>query len=623
MKIQIINGPNLNLLGKREPEKYGMLTFEEWLSNLKSAYPLIEFEYFQSNIEGELINKIHEAGFSFNGIVLNPGGYTHTSVSLADAVASVKAPVIEVHITNIAAREEFRHISLVGRYCAGSIIGFGLDGYRLAVEAITGINKNPQRKGMIKKRTKIVATISDKRCGKEFIKELYEEGMDVIRINSAHLNTEGALKIINNAREVSDKIAILLDTKGPEIRTTVCDAPIKLKKGSTILISGDPDKTSSDQVIYVSYKSFSEDIPEGTAILIDDGELELRALKRNGEFLECLIENDGVLGSRKSVNLPGVKICLPSLTQKDKTFLKMAVENGVDFIAHSFVRSRQDVLDVQAILDEYKSDIRIIAKIENEEGVEHIDEILEAVYGIMVARGDLAIEIPYEKVPGIQRMIISKCIDSRKPVIVATQMLHSMITNPRPTRAEVSDIASAIYSQTDAIMLSGETASGKYPVEAVKTMTKVALEVENNKEKFLDLPAVNVRGEISAYLAKVAVKTSVRIGAKGIIADTIGGRSIRDMASYRGYNLILAQCYSTRTMRELALSYGVYASYQERKKSIDDFINIALRDLIKRHDLKKDDIIVVLAGNFTGGSGFSFIEVGTVEYLKSRVDIID
>ncbi len=476
---------------------------------------------------------------------------------------------------------------------------------------------------MIKKRTKIVATISDKRCGKEFIKELYEEGMDVIRINSAHLNIEGALKIINNAREVSDKIAILLDTKGPEIRTTVCDEPIRLKKGSTILISGDPDKTSSDQVIYVSYRSFSEDIPEGTAILIDDGELELRALKRNGEFLECLIENDGVLGSRKSVNLPGVKICLPSLTQKDKTFLKMAVENGVDFIAHSFVRSRQDVLDVQAVLDEYKSDIRIIAKIENEEGVEHIDEILEAVYGIMVARGDLAIEIPYEKVPGIQRMIISKCIDSRKPVIVATQMLHSMITNPRPTRAEVSDIASAIYSQTDAIMLSGETASGKFPVEAVKTMTKVALEVENNKEKFLDLPATNVRGEISAYLAKVAVKTSVRIGAKGIIADTIGGRTIRDMASYRGYNLILAQCYSTSTMRELALSYGVYASYQERKKSIDDFINIALKNLVRQHDLKKDDIIVVLAGNFSGGSGFSFIEVGTVEYLKSRVDIID
>ena len=476
---------------------------------------------------------------------------------------------------------------------------------------------------MTGKRTKIVATISDKRCDPEFIRKLFEEGMDVIRINSAHLNIDGALQIIKNAREVSDRIAILIDTKGPEIRTTICDAPVQLKKGNKIAITGDPDKKTTCENIYVSYKAFASDVPEGSLILIDDGELELKTVKKKGDTLECIIENDRVLGSRKSVNLPGVKIWLPSLTEKDKTFIEMAVRNGIDFIAHSFVRSKQDVLDVQAILDKYKSKIKIIAKIENEEGVENIDEILENVYGIMVARGDLAIEIPYEKIPGIQRMIINKCINSRKPVIVATQMLHSMITNPRPTRAEVSDIASAIYSQTDAIMLSGETASGKYPVEAVRTMTKVALEVENNKEKFMDLPSVNLTGEVSAYLAKVAVKTSVRIGARGIIADTTGGRTIRDMAAYRGYNLVLAQCYSTGTMRELALSYGVYASYQERKKSVDDFINIALKNLTKAHDLKNEDLVVVLAGNFSGGSGFSFIEVGSVQYLKDRVSIKD
>lgn len=476
---------------------------------------------------------------------------------------------------------------------------------------------------MIKKRTKIVATISDKRCDTEFIRELYHEGMDVIRINSAHLNIDGALTIIKNAREVSDKIAILLDTKGPEIRTTICDSPIQLRKGSIILVAGNPGEKSSDKILNVTYKTFVSEVPEGSAILIDDGDLELRAVRRNGDFLECLIENDWVLDSRKSVNLPGVKICLPSLTEKDRTFLKMAADNSVDFIAHSFVRSKQDVLDVQGVLDQYNSEIKIIAKIENEEGVENIDEILENVYGIMVARGDLGIEIPYEKIPGVQRMIISKCINARKPVIVATQMLQSMITNPRPTRAEVSDIANAIYSQTDAIMLSGETASGKYPVEAVKTMTKVALEVEENKEKFLDLPSINMTGEISAYLAKVAVKTSVRIGAKGIISDTTGGRTIRDMAAYRGYNLILAQCYLTSTMRELALSYGIYASFQARKKSVDDFIKIALTDLTEQHDLRNEDVIVVLAGNFSGGSGFSFIEVGTVEYLKDRVNIVD
>jgi pyruvate kinase len=476
---------------------------------------------------------------------------------------------------------------------------------------------------MNRKRTKVVATISDKNCESAFIKELYEAGMDVVRINSAHLSIEGALKIIKNTREVSDKIAILIDTKGPEIRTTECDTLIQLKKGNKISIIGDRGRKTSDVAICVSYESFSSDIPLGSVILIDDGELELKVLKKHGNALECLIENDGILGSRKSVNIPSVKICLPSLTEKDKTFIEMAASNDVDFIAHSFVRSQQDVLDVQAVLDIYKSNIKIIAKIENQEGVDNLDDILENVYGIMVARGDLAIEIPYEKIPGIQKMLITKCIIRRKPVIVATQMLHSMISNPRPTRAEVSDIANAIYSQTDAIMLSGETANGKYPVEAVKTMTKVALEVEKNKEKFLDIPYLNVTGEISAYLAKVAVKTAFRIGARGIIADTTGGRTIRDMASYRGINLILAQCYSLSTMRELALSYGVYASFQERKKSVDEFIHIALKKLVKTHNMKVDDIIVVLAGNFSDGSGFSFIEVGSVQYLKDRVSIND
>ncbi len=474
---------------------------------------------------------------------------------------------------------------------------------------------------MDRKRTKIVATISDKNCGIDFLKELFDAGMDVVRINSAHMPIGEAVRVINNAREVSDKIAILIDTKGPEIRTTACDEPISLIKGEKISIIGDPTLKSSKEAIYVTYPSFAQDISVGSFILMDDGELELKAVKRNGNALECTVSNTGILGSRKSVNIPGVKICLPSLTSKDLAFIEMAVKNEVDFIAHSFVRSKQDVLDVQKVLDSYNSSIKIIAKIENQEGVDNIDDILDNVYGIMVARGDLGIEIPYEKIPGIQKMIINKCIVTRKPVIVATQMLQSMISNPRPTRAEVSDIANAIYSQTDAIMLSGETANGKYPVEAVRTMTKVAFEVEKNKEKFLDVPHVNVTGEISAYLAKVAVKTAFRIGAKGIIADTTGGRTIRDMASYRGIKLILAQCYSKSTMRELSLSYGVYASYQERRKSVDEFIHIALKKLVKTHNLQGDDIVVVLAGNFSGGAGFSFIEVGSVEYLKDRVSI--
>ncbi|HEX2975167.1 MAG TPA: pyruvate kinase [Bacteroidales bacterium] len=476
---------------------------------------------------------------------------------------------------------------------------------------------------MEKKRTKIVATISDKKCDVDFLKALYEAGMNVVRINSAHLDIDGALKIIGNVRQVSDKIAILLDTKGPEIRTTVCDEPIQLAKGSRINIIGDPTKKSSKDAIYVSYPTFSTDVPADSVILMDDGEIKFTAKKRNGNALECLVENDGTLGSRKSVNVPSVRINLPSLTDKDRRFIEMAAKNDLDFIAHSFVRTKNDVLDVQEELKKHNSDIKIIAKIENEEGVENLDDILDHVYGIMVARGDLAIEIPYERIPVIQRMIINRCIICRKPVIVATQMLHSMINNPRPTRAEVSDVANAIYTQTDAIMLSGETANGKYPVESVQTMTKIAVEVEKNKEKFLDVPYFNLLGEISSYLAKVAVKTAYRLNAKGVIADTVGGRTIRDMAAYRGINLILAQCYSKRTMRELALSYGVLASYQEKRKSVDEFIHIALKQLSKSHEMKEDDLIVVLAGNFSNGSGFSFIEVGTVQYLKDRVSIKD
>jgi pyruvate kinase len=472
---------------------------------------------------------------------------------------------------------------------------------------------------MNKKRTKIVATISDKNCEPEFIGKLYDAGMNVVRINSAHVTTDAAIKMINNVRKVSDKIAILLDTKGPEIRTTACDNPVVLKKGETIQIIGNPNEKTSEEAIYVSYPMFSRDVPMGSGILIDDGEIELKAIKTTGAAVECRIENDGILGSRKSVNVPGSRINLPSVTERDRVFLKMAVENGVDFIAHSFVRSKQDVLDVKAEMSKHNGNIKIIAKIENQEGVDNLDDILENVYGVMVARGDLAIEVPYETIPVIQKMIINKCIISRKPVIVATQMLHSMITNPRPTRAEISDIANAIYSQTDAIMLSGETANGKYPVEAVLTMSKVAMEVEKNKEEFVDIPyVVDTAGNISGYLSKVAVKTALRLNTKGIIADTEFGRTIRDMAAYRGFHLILARCYSLKTMRELALSYGVYAGFQESSKSVNHFVQTALKQLLKEDDINGDDIFVLLSGNFHEGQGFSAIVVGSVNYLKNR-----
>lgn len=472
-----------------------------------------------------------------------------------------------------------------------------------------------------RKRTKIIATISDTRCEPEFIRQLYKEGMDAIRINSAHVTVESALKIVEAGRKVSDKIPFILDTKGPEIRTTECDMPFRIEKGQKVKIAGDPDSKSSEYCIFVNYPAFATELPIGSSIIIDDSEVELVVESKDGNMLNCISGNDGVIGSRKSVNVPKSGFSLPSISDADREFLKFAATHDIDFVAHSFVRSGDDVKDVQGILDSYGARCKIIAKIENHDGVQNIDEILESAYGVMVARGDLAIEMPFEKIPGIQKMIIEKCIVSRKPVIVATQMLYTMINNPRPTRAEVSDIANAVYHQADALMLSGETTIGRYPVEAVRTMAKVAGEVEADREEYIEMPAGDYTGKVSAYLAKVAVKTSIRVEARAIIADTMAGRTIRNMAAFRGCKIILAQCYSKRTMRELALSHGVYASFQEKRESVDEFVGRAVDGISKIDDLKGDDILVILAGNFSHGSGFSFIEVGSVDYLKKMAGL--
>jgi pyruvate kinase len=353
-----------------------------------------------------------------------------------------------------------------------------------------------------RKKTKIVATISDRRCDVPFLTELHRAGMDVVRINTAHQSPEGSLEIIRNVRAVSDHIAIMIDTKGPEVRTTSVAAEIALAKGDRIAFRGDPAKASTREGVYVSYPGFAAEVPLHSHILIDDGYLDFVVREKVGDALICEALNDGCIEGKKSVNVPKVTFQLPSLSEKDRAYVRFSIEQDVDFIAHSFVRNKEDVLAIQAILDEQKSTIKIIAKIENQEGVDHIDEILDHVYGVMVARGDLAIEIPYERIPGIQKMLIEKCISRRKPVIIATQMLHSMIHNPRPTRAEVSDIANAIYSKTDAIMLSGETAGGQYPLEAVTTMATVAVEVEKTRSDIHDAPTVVLTNERSAFLPR-------------------------------------------------------------------------------------------------------------------------
>jgi pyruvate kinase len=369
------------------------------------------------------------------------------------------------------------------------------------------------------KKNKIVATISDLRCEAEFIKQLYENGMNVVRMNTAHQSLADSLKVVTNVRQVSDKIALILDTKGPEIRTTASDYKVAVNKGDTIMIKGGSTGYTTPDCIYVSYDHFVQEVEKGRKILIDDGDIEFEVIEKKEDALICRATNEGIVKGKKSVNVPGVKFNLPALNPRDREFIDFAIEQDIDFIAHSFVRNKEDVMVIQKILDEKKSRIKIIAKIENQDGVDNLDEILPHVHGIMVARGDLAIEIPYEKIPGIQKMIINKCIDARKPVIVATQMLHSMIENPRPTRAEVSDVANAIYSKADAIMLSGETAYGNYPVEAVSTMTRIAIEVEKSRSDVHNTPMLVMSNKTSAYLSKSAVEASLELDCQAIIAD--------------------------------------------------------------------------------------------------------
>lgn len=470
------------------------------------------------------------------------------------------------------------------------------------------------------KQTKIVASVSDLRCSVEFIRELYEAGVNVIRMNTAHATPDGLREIIKNVRAVSPHLGILIDTKGPEVRTTGTPEPIPFKAGETTFIYGNPDADTSHDTINLSYTDIAKDVKAGDHILFDDGELDMLITAIEGDKLTVEVQNDGMLGSHKSVNIPGEHIDLPALTEKDKRNILLAIEEDIDFIAHSFVRSADDVKAVQAILDEHGSDIKIISKIENQEGVDNIDEIIDACYGIMIARGDLGIEVPLEEIPGIQRMMIQKCVFKKKPVIVATQMLHTMIKNPRPTRAEVSDIASAVFNNTDALMLSGETASGKYPIEAVKTMARIAERAEHDRRRYLH--KVDVDGsdtELRDFLCRCAIETTSKLGVKCILTDSGTGDDARTLAAYRGPNPILAACFNDKLQRWLNLSYGVtaFAPKDADESQVEKIFAKAVRKMVERGDLTREDKVTYLSGHIGIGisdktAGASMLEVNTV-----------
>lgn len=478
----------------------------------------------------------------------------------------------------------------------------------------------------MEKKTKIVATISDFRCEPEYIQELYDAGMNAVRINSAHAPIEGADRIVDNVRKVSDQIAIIIDTKGPEIRLTGMAKEyakgITVATGDMVKVKGtDKNLECTPETLYMNDPKIYNDVPVGARILIDDGELEMVVTEKKNKTLTCKMVNGGVIQARKSVNIPDISIDLPSVTEKDHEYILWAIEKEIDFIAHSFVRTKDDVIAVKKILKQHNSPIKVISKIENREGVNNIDEILMETYGIMVARGDLGVEIPAEEIPVVQRYIVRKCIESKTPVIIATQMLHSMINNPRPTRAEITDIANAIYQKVDAIMLSGETANGEYPVEAVTTMSKVARQIELDTYHYTpdsDMNMVRINNEVTAQLARSAVRATLNLPIKAIIIDTLSGRTGRYLSAFRGQKPVYAVCYRRSVMRQLALSYGVYAIYREPSETHNSFLLSILYELERKKWLYKEDMVVVVGGSFGAAKGASFMEIGNVLNLQHK-----
>ena len=429
------------------------------------------------------------------------------------------------------------------------------------------------------KKTKIICTISDNNCDVDFIRSLYDNGMDVVRLNSAHASLEGVEKVVENVRKVSDRIAILIDTKGPEIRLTAMDSTVGfvLKQGERIIFGNSTEENCSHSALYTNCSSFVNDVPVGAHILIDDGSADLLVVGKSEDRLVCEARNTAVIKGRKSINVPGVHINLPSLTDKDRTFINWAIDADIEFVAHSFVRNKEDLKEIREIIERRKSHLKIISKIENQQGIDNLETILDDCYGVMIARGDLGVEIPAERIPHIQKMIVRKCRARKKPVIVATQMLHSMIENPRPTRAEVTDVANAIAQSTDAIMLSGETALGKYPVEAVRTMCRIAEESEKFIDVSLDVNLEMVTKPIAAVLARSLVGATQEIPVKAIIFDTWTGRTGRYLAEFRPKVPIYAMCYNGFTMRELALTYDIYGYPFEITGTKEGFVQNSIR----------------------------------------------
>ena len=460
------------------------------------------------------------------------------------------------------------------------------------------------------RKSKIVCTIGPASESLENTKKLILAGMNVARLNFSHGDFEEHGARINTIRQASKElnktVAILLDTKGPEIRTgKLAVEPIELVQDEYLTLT--TEEILGDQNrISITYSELPNDVQVGSTILIDDGLIGLTVVDIQGTEIKTRIVNGGTIKSKKGVNVPGVHISLPGITEKDTNDILFGIEQDIDFIAASFVRKASDVLEIRALLEKNNaSHIQIISKIENQQGVDNLDEILAVSDGLMVARGDLGVEIPAEDVPLAQKLMIQKCNIAGKPVITATQMLDSMQRNPRPTRAEASDVANAIFDGTDAIMLSGETAAGKYPVESVLTMSRIAEKAEsalNHREIFMKQQIAQETTVTEAISQSVSI-SALDLNAKAIISSTVTGHTARVVSKYRPKSPIIAVTTQERTMRQLALVWGVTPVHGLEASSTDELLDTAVKGGLDSGLVKPGDLVVITAGIPLGRSG--------------------
>jgi len=454
----------------------------------------------------------------------------------------------------------------------------------------------------MKTKTKIIATIGPASNNRETLEEMIRAGVNMVRLNFSHGSYEqhrDVIKLIRSlSRSMNQPVGILLDLQGPKVRTGKLEngTPVELKKNTTFKITTQTMLGNRDMVA-TTYKDLPGDVEAGDKILIDDGLIELRVEESVVDTVTCTVRVGGTLKENKGINLPGVQVSAPSLTEKDKKDLRFGIQNEVDYVALSFVRQAEDLQDIKRIIARMGSDIPVVAKIEKPEAVDNIDAILETTDAVMVARGDLGVEMRYEKVPTIQKMIVQKAIAANKPVITATQMLESMHQNPIPTRAEASDVANAIMDGTDAVMLSGETASGRYPVEAVLMMSKIAAQVEQSD--FLRTNIMHTKdldNIVTQAVAQSAVQMLSEVGAKAIIAFSVSGSTSKYISKHRPSRLVYAFTPHVKVYNRLSLVWGLAPTLISKIENTQKLMDAAERLLVGKEVIKQDDLVVIIIG---------------------------